>query len=463
MSHLKRRLILSITTLVLTLGIAVGAAAASSDRDQLFTRIRTVFEAVERYHKNGADLDTFFRGAVKGGLEALGDPHTNYFSPTEFSSFMESLNGNVTGIGVYLEQSGNYVVVAAPIKGSPAFRAGLQTGDRILEANGIPLVGATIEKAQLVIRGDAGTEVVLKIERPSEDRTFEVVITREVIHIPQVEFKLLDNGVGYLALTSFGSSADVEFFAAVNSLKEQGARSLVLDLRQNPGGYVNAAVSIAGAWVPAGEPVLHEVGKQNTTTLNSRGKLIDLPTAVLVDGGSASASEILAGAIQDYGQGTLVGTQTFGKGTVQQLMFMEDGGGLKVTVAEYLTAKRRHVDGKGLTPDHVVDLPKPDSSLARPMALKRLLTFNRVGLDVLDLQNRLQFLGYETDLDGVYGSKTENAVYRFRIDQKLGTAAAVDNAFVEKLNAQVAAKLADQEHNDVQLAKAIEVLTAAHK
>ncbi|MFZ5824930.1 MAG: S41 family peptidase [Bacillota bacterium] len=457
MSKVKRRILGLVTALVLVFGVAVSGAGATSNRDQVFGTIRSVFEIVETYHKNGADLDKFFKGAVAGGLEALGDPYTNYFSPPDFADFLNSLNGNVTGIGVYLDIEGNYVIVAAPIKGTPAFKAGLQTGDRILEANGIPLVGATIEKAGSIIRGEPGTEVVLKIERPAEGRTFEVTIVRALIHVPQVEYELLENGVGHLILNSFGGSASQEFFSAVKDLKEQGATSLVLDLRQNPGGYVSDAVSIASAWVPKGEPVMYELGKDEEVAQRSQGTLINLPTVVLVDGGSASAAEILAGAIQDYKAGTLVGTKTFGKGTVQQLLFMQNGDGMKVTIAEYFTGKRRKVDGVGLTPDYVVEAIQHDEALAKPYTLNRVLAPNRVGMDVLDLQYRLRFLGYEPETEGTYGGKTLQAVYQFRSKHRLPALPTVDSGFVKMLNQAVAEKL--RQKDDVQLKKAIELLT----
>lgn len=457
MFKLKRRILASVTALVLVLGITAGVAGATSNRDQLFGTIRSVFEIVEMYHKDGADLDRFFEGAVRGGLEALGDPYTNYFSPEDFAAFLDSLNGTLTGIGVYLELEGNYLIVAAPIKGSPAERAGLQTGDRILEADGVSLVGQPIEKASATIRGEAGTPVVLKIERPSENRTFEVTIIREEIQIPQVEYEMLEEGVGYLALTSFGGSATQEFYNAVRDLKAQGATSLVLDLRQNPGGYVTDAVAIASAWVPKGQPVMYEVGKNGRAVQRSQGTLINLPTAVLVDGGSASAAEILAGAIQDYDAGVLVGTQTFGKGTVQQILYMLDGSGMKVTVAEYLTGKERKVDGIGITPDHVVEPFKPDAALAKPFAPKRVLGLNRVGMDVMDLQQRLAFLGYDVEADGTFGGKTLNAVYHFRAQQRLPHVSVVDSDFVNALNKAVAEKLKSM--GDPQLQKAIELLT----
>jgi len=437
-----------------------GVAAAATDRDRLFSTIEAVFDIVESYHKDGADLETFIEGAIQGGLEALGDPYTKYFNAEDFDAFLESLNGTFSGIGAYLEQEGNYVIVAAPIKGSPAERAGLQTGDRFLEANGVPLVGESIEKAQAVIRGEPGTEVRLKMERPSENRTFEVTIVRETITIPDVEYEMLENNVGYLALMGFSNSAARDFYEAVDALKDQGATSLVLDLRQNPGGYVDMAVSIASAWVPKGEPVMYEVGKDGETVHKSQGKLINLPTVVLVDGATASAAEILAGAIQDYGAGVLVGTQTFGKGTVQQILFMTGGRGMKVTIAEYLTAKRNPVEDVGLTPDYVVEPFKLDPELARPMEFTRVLYSGRVGLDVLDLQKRLQFVGYAPEVDGVMGPHTMRAVEYFRLEEGLPVTQLVDADFIAALNERVAEVAREKAKADPQLEKAIELLLA---
>lgn len=454
----RRKIQVILVAVVSALLIHVGTASATTEHDSVFQTIRTIFEVVESYHKDGADLDKFFAGAVRGGLEAMGDPYTNYFPPQDFANFLDSLDGNVTGIGVYLEFVDDYVVVAAPIKGSPALRAGLQTGDRILEADGTTLVGGSIEKAQQLIRGEPGTNVLLKVERPSESRTFQVRITRETIHIPLVESKMLEQNVGYIAISSFGSSADTEFYAAVKELKEQGAASLVLDLRQNPGGYVGSAVSIAGAWIPSGAPVMYEVRKTSEERLTSPGNLIDLQTAVLVDGGSASASEILAGAIQDYNAGTLVGTRTFGKGTVQQMIFMSDRSGLKVTVAEYLTAKRRHVHGTGLIPDVVVEPNIPTLAFKQSFAPERLLSAGNVGLDVLDLQKRLAFLGYETELDGIMGSKTIKAIHYLAWDHGASPSGVVDSALVALLNQAVQAEVIRQSQVDIQLQKAIELL-----
>lgn len=456
---MRRKVIASAAAVVLGLSATVGGALALDQEDGMFSRIQTVYRLVQSYHKDGADLDTFVNGAIKGGLEALGDDYTNYFTAEEFGDFLNDLNGSFTGIGAYLEQDGNYVVVAAPIKGSPAARAGLATGDRILEANGTSLVGATTDKAVSLIRGEEGTTVTLKIERPLENRTFTLTITRAEITIPEVDSRMLEDGVGYIELASFGDDAVADFYKAVDELKAQGAKGFVLDLRQNGGGYLDAAIDIASAFVPKGQPVVYEVGKNGKDVHTSSGRLINLPVSVLVDGGTASASEILSGAIQDYGVGPLVGVKTFGKGTVQSILTLTGGaGGMKVTVAEYLTPKERHVHGIGLTPDYVVEQSKPDPERVAPMEFKRAMLLSTVGLDVLYLQYRLEDLGYNVDADGFYGNKTASAVKQFAEENGLDPEKGVDARFIEVLNEKVAEHLRTAQQEDVQLQKAVEVL-----
>jgi carboxyl-terminal processing protease len=454
----RGRLLIGALATLLLLGTSVGAAAALDAKDSLFERIRSVYDVVESWHKDGADAEKFTAGAIKGGLEALGDPYTNYYSEEDYGDFLESLNGNFSGIGAYLEQADSYVVISSPIKGTPAAAAGLQSGDRILEVNGTPMVGSTTDKAVSLIRGPEGTEVTLKIERTSEKRTFTVTVKRAQIRIPEVETKMLDGEVGYLQLSTFGDDAASSFYAGVEDLKSQGAKALVLDLRQNGGGYVNAAVDIASAFVPKGEPILWEVGKDGKSAFRSQGRLINLPTAVLVDGGSASASEILAGAIQDYDAAELIGVKTFGKGTVQQILSLSIGGGMKVTVAEYLTGKERHVDKIGLTPDWVVENPKPDLSRTEPMKLNRLLLPDDIGLDVLDLQNRLKDLGYKPETTGHLGRNTREAAAQFARDNGLSVDHAISDQFIKVLNEQVTANAKQQQQKDRQLERAVELV-----
>ncbi len=461
MKWTKRRFFAVGLTLALTLSLAVSAASAASQADELFDRIRTVFEVVQAWHKDGADLETFVEGAIEGGLQALGDPHTNYFSPEDYQAFLDSLNGTFSGIGAYLDLDGNYIVIRSPIKETPAHKAGLRPGDRILEADGVPLVGEPVEKAVQVIRGPEGTTVKLKIERPSEGRTFTVEITRAVIDIPEVESRMVAGHIGYIALTSFGDDVVTDFYKAVERVKLLGARGIILDLRQNGGGYLQAAVDVASAWVPKGEPVVWEVGKGGSKKARrSTGREIGMPVVVLVDGGTASASEIVAGALQDYGIAELVGVKTYGKGTVQQLLTLTDGSGMKVTVAEYLTPKERKVDGRGLTPDYYVEQPEPDPERTRPLAFERVIGAGMVGLDVLYIQQRLIDLGYNPEETGHFGLKSRQAAAQFAADNGLEFDGVIGRRFIEVLNERVAERAKAIAEEDAQLQQAIELMQA---
>jgi carboxyl-terminal processing protease len=455
----KRRSLLVLLLVLLLSFSVVGVSVAATSQDAWVKRLLDVYKIVEAQHLRGANLDTFMEGAIHGGLSTLNDPYTAYFNAEEWTAFLNSLDGSFSGIGAYLEESDPYVVISSPIKGSPAERAGLKPGDRLLEANGESLQGLTTEQVVTKVRGPAGTNVTLKVERPSEGRTFTVTITREVVSLPDLESKLLDGGIGYIALYTFGSNTDKQFWNAVADLKRQGARALVLDLRNNGGGYVDVAVSIAGGWVPEGEPVLTTKMRDGEDRELSPGGLINLPTAVLVNGGSASASEILAGAIQDWKAGTLVGEKTFGKGTVQQLLRLSDGAGLKVTIAEYLTAKGRRVDKIGLTPDVEVKAPEPAPEVLAPLKLEgKVIAPGHAGLNVLRLQQKLKFLGYQPEETGWFGHLTERALEAFARAEGLNPVPVADEAIVTRLNQAVVAKVAAVQKQDVQLETAVNLL-----
>lgn len=456
------RIWLALSGVLLVVLSTAGLAVAATSKQAWFDRLETVYEAVSKRHYKGVDLDTFMEGAIKGGLATLNDPYTDYFSAQDWSDFLGSLDGDFSGIGAYMDDDPNYVVIKSPIKGSPAEKAGLRAGDRVLKVDGVSMAGMPSEKAVTLIRGKAGTQVTLEIERPSENRIFTVTITRALISLPDLDYKMLDGGIGYLALYNFGSDTDTQFWKAVADLKQQGAKALVLDLRDNGGGYVEVAISIAGGWVPKGEPVLTTVEKSRRTIERSPGGLIELPTAVLVNGGTASASEILSGAIQDWKAGTLVGTQTFGKGTVQQLLSLESGEGLKVTIAEYLTAKGRHVDKVGLKPDVEVKPLEVSEQVLQPLDLgAQALVPNQTGLNVLRLQEKLQYLGYQGETTGWFGHLTERAVLAFKRAEGLkAVSGMVDKSTVDHLNAAVLAKAKQEASADRQLETAVNLLKA---
>lgn len=457
-----RRIWLALSGVLLLVLSTAGLAVAATSKQAWFDRLDRVYQVVSQRHYKGVDMDTFMEGAIKGGLATLNDPYTDYFNAKDWSDFLHSLDGEFSGIGAYMDDDPTYIVIKSPIKGGPAEKAGLQAGDRILKVDGVSMQGMPSERAITLIRGQAGTKVTLEIERPAEKRTFTVTITRAVISLPDVEYKLLDGGIGYLALYNFGSATDTEFWQAIADLKKQGAKALVLDLRDNGGGYVDVAVSIAGGWVPKGEPVLTTVEKDGKSVERSPGGLIQLPTAVLVNGGTASASEVLSGAIQDWKAGILVGTKTFGKGTVQQLLNLGSGDGLKVTIAEYQTSKGRRVDKVGLTPDVEVKPIDVSAQILQPLDLGNdALVPSQTGLNVLYLQQKLQYLGYQGETTGWFGNLTERAVLSFKRAEGLeALSPMVDKGLAGRLDAAVLAKAKKEAAADRQLETAVNLLKA---
>lgn len=455
------RLRIVLAGVLVVLLLAAVPLNAQEVRGDLFRTLESVINLVQVYHKDPIDRNTLLQGAVRGALAELKDPYTSYLTAEEYQEFTDGISGQVTGIGVHVDNVDQYIVVVSPIKGSPADKAGLLAGDRILEAEGVSLVGVPLEKAVKTIRGAPGSTVTLKIERPSEQRTFTLEIVRALIQIPIVEHELLPGNIAYIQIHSFSADSPQLFASAWRTMEEQGARGLLIDLRDNPGGYVTAVEAIASRFVPAGQPVIHTVGRGGTTETEvaGEGARIMVPTAVLVNKGSASASEILAGALQDYSAATLVGSQTFGKGTVQQLLTLSDGSVLKVTVAEYLTAQRRRVDKVGLTPDVKVEAFPSAPDRVRPMETKQVLTWGNTGLEILALQQRLNDLGYPAGPEnGYFGGALRTAVERFQADRKLTVTGMADRATLEQLNEAVKTRQAEIKKQDIQREKALEVL-----
>ena len=317
-------------------------------------------------------------GAVRGMIEfGLQDPYSGYLPPEQYGSALDDLSGEFSGIGAEVGME-NLVepddlaactvvtptcamVIVAPLAGSPAEAAGLRSGDQVLEIDGVSTVGESVSSLVYEVRGEAGTDVTLTIERDGVER--EITITRAVIDLQEVEAEMLDGGIGYIRLTTFTDRATGLFREELGSLIEQGASSLVFDLRGNPGGFITTAQGIASEFVPAGELLFTvESGEDVQRWESEPGGLAQtdaITVVVLVDVGSASASEIVAGALQDWGRAVVIGTTTFGKGSVQTIIPLTDGSGLRLTTAKYFTPKGRSIHGKGVTPDIIVEMPKP--------------------------------------------------------------------------------------------------------
>ncbi|MGB4417576.1 MAG: S41 family peptidase [bacterium] len=337
--------------------------AAQAIIDELGTMVDAYRLVKERYVQEVADRQ-LQQGAMEGLVEALEDPYSHYLSPENYKKLKIQVTGTFGGIGVIMTLwEGDIVIVDPPMPGSPAAAAGLQAGDIITSVDGRPLAGLTVDQAAELIRGPVGTEVDLGIRRGEE--TLEVTLVRDHIPIISVRSQMLEeeSGIGYLRISVFNEHTGQEVREALAALEKEGVRGLVLDLRRNPGGILKVAVEVAGLFLPAGEPVLHvrgRDGEEQSITTFDEPLCPHLPMVVLVDGGSASAAEILAGALQDTGRASLVGTRTFGKGSVQTIYPLGDDGAVRLTTALYITAGGHFIDKEGIQPDVTVEY-KPEA------------------------------------------------------------------------------------------------------
>ena len=308
------------------------------------------------------DDEKLLEGAMKGMADAIGDPYTVYMNQDEFVTFIESSKGSFYGIGAQLGIRDNNVTIIAPVEGSPAEKAGLKAGDIILKVDDYEVNELNTEAVVSRVRGEEGVPVTLTIKREGVEDPLEIKIVRAEIKTESVKGEILEDGIGYIQLTTFSDEeVSDKFVEKLNELKQQGMKKLILDLRGNPGGYLNECVEIASNFIPEGEVITYTIDKYDKKVISNSlgGDAIGMPLVVLVDGGSASASEVVTGALRDYEVATIVGTRTFGKGIVQQLRVLpNDMGGLKVTTSKYYTPNGENIHGTGIEPNIVVEIPQ---------------------------------------------------------------------------------------------------------
>ena len=308
------------------------------------------------------DDEKLLEGAMKGMADAIGDPYTVYMNQDEFVTFIESSKGSFYGIGAQLGIRDNNVTIIAPVEGSPAEKAGLKAGDIILKVDDYEVNELNTEAVVSRVRGEEGVPVTLTIKREGVENPLEIEIVRAEIKTESVKGEILEDGIGYIQLTTFSDEEVSDKFAEkLNELKQQGMKKLILDLRGNPGGYLNECVEIASNFIPEGEVITYTIDKYDKKVISNSlgGDAIGMPLVVLVDGGSASASEVVTGALRDYEVATIIGTRTFGKGIVQQLRVLpNDMGGLKVTTSKYYTPNGENIHGTGIEPNIVVEIPQ---------------------------------------------------------------------------------------------------------
>ena len=336
----------------------IGGYLAKMDDNELAATLKLfrVAEVVKIGYVENVSPETIITGGINGTVNALGDPYSQYMDAATYKDFSRMTKGSFGGVGLVLGSKENVITVVAPIESTPGDKAGIKTGDQIVKIDGKDTKDLTLEQTVNLIRGPEGSEVTLTINRAGEEvRDYHLV--RSNIEIKTVGGKMLDNGIGYIRLSMFNEHTGNDFSEKIEELAGQGMKGVILDLRNNPGGLLSESIKVANHFVPQG-PVVSVVRRDGTKQTHfSDGETTKYPVVILVNGGSASASEIVAGAVQDTGAGTLIGTKTFGKGTVQITMPLGDDSAVKLTVAKYATPNDRFIHGIGIVPDIIVEMP----------------------------------------------------------------------------------------------------------
>lgn len=360
--------------LLLGIGVTVGAHVYTSSTNQYLIispsgikqtaksdiltnktvkKIDELMSYIDLYYNDDYDEEDIRNAIYAGTLEGLGDPYSVYYTADEYKDMQINTSGNYYGIGAALSQDAKTkeVTISKVYEGTPAEEAGLKDGDQIIKVNDTESTSKELSALVQEIRGEEGTTVHLQVYRASNNKTFEIDVERKNVELPSITSKMLDGGIGYIQISEFQSKTDEQFKSALADLKKKGMKSLIVDVRSNPGGLINAASNILDQILPEGTVVYTEdkYGKREDYTSDSN--CLDCPIAVLVNENSASASEIFAGAIKDYNYGTLIGTKTFGKGIVQTVFPLEDGDAVKITTAKYYTPKGNYIHGVGIEPD----------------------------------------------------------------------------------------------------------------
>lgn len=328
-----------------------------------YFKLESIMQIAQRDFLYEADEDVMLVGALEGTLKALGDPYTQFLTKEAYEELMQDTQGTYEGIGVYITASDdNKIMIVAPIEDTPAEKAGLKTGDKIISINGTEFTAEEIDAAVKVMKGEPGTSVTLTVQRANSDGgqdVFDLVIKREKIRIKTVKPAMLGDDIGYIRISTFDMPTAGDFKAAFDTLKSKGMNKLIIDLRYNPGGMINSTVEISDLFMGEGIVTYTKTKSGEVEYFKSDKAMETLPIVLLINEGSASASEIMAGAMKDTKRAVLIGTKTFGKGIVQKVQsFGSDGEGIKMTVSEYFTPSGVNIHGIGIEPDIEVSLPE---------------------------------------------------------------------------------------------------------
>ncbi|OMP65686.1 lmo1851 family serine protease [Domibacillus epiphyticus] len=443
----------AVTTITLAFGdekaVEVGAPARSE-----FNKLYEAYDTIESQYFKDVDQEKLVNGAINGMIDALEDPYSDYMNKEEASQFHEDVSSSFQGIGAEVQEQDGFIMVVSPIKGSPAEKAGLKPNDMILSVDNKSIQGMSASEAVLLIRGEKGTKVKLEVQKAGSEKTQEITIVRDEIPIETVYSEIGDNKIAHIQITSFSEHTAEELTKALKDMEAKGMEGIVLDLRQNPGGLLDQAIKMANLFVPEGKNILQVENSNGEVQVFKAegGEKIKLPAAVLIDSGSASASEILAAALNESAGIPLFGEKTFGKGTVQSAEDFSDKSNLKLTTAKWLTPNGTWIHEKGIQPDSVVKLPEYASlSYINPESKLILETLSD---EVKTAEQMLTALGYDPGkADGYFDEHTESAIEEFQEESGIEPTGVLTGASTTKLMEQLRIKL---QENDTQLLKAIE-------
>ena len=339
--------------------------SAKSNNKDISNKLDKYREIIDKYYLGEVDESKLEEGAIKGYIEGLDDPYTEYISKDDMESYLDDTMGNFVGIGIYMIKNTKYdkIQVLSTIKGSPAENAGIQAGDLIVSVDGVEYKADDMTAVSNKIKGEEGTKVTVELLRGSENVKYE--LTRSKVKVNQVEGKVLSNDIGYIKFTSFDETTAEDFKKQYQELAKKNIKSLIIDLRNNGGGIVDQALEIADYIADKDSVLLYEVDKNNKETVRKAktDPIINMPIVILTNENTASASEILAGALKDLGKAKTVGTTTYGKGVIQQILKLNDGSGLKITIEEYQTPNKNKINKVGIEPDEKVELPDSVESI----------------------------------------------------------------------------------------------------
>jgi carboxyl-terminal processing protease len=443
-----------ITTFALAFGDEKVVTAGTERKE--FEKLYNAFDTIQDNYYKKIDENKLVNGAIDGMLQSLDDPYSDYMNEEEAANFHESISSSFEGIGAEIQEKDGYILIVSPLKGSPAEKAGLKPNDKVLSVDGKNIQGMSSTEAVLLIRGEKGTTVKLVVQRPGVTEPLNFSIVRDTIPIETVYGDMVTDKIAKVQITTFSENTSTELISILNDLQSKGMEALILDLRQNPGGLLNQAVSISSLFVPEGK-VLFKVEDRDGNIkeiMSEQKENPDIPLVVLIDKGSASASEILAGAVSESANVPLVGEKSFGKGTVQRAQDFSDGSNMKYTTEKWLTPEGNWIHEKGIVPDYEVALPEyANISFVDP---EQELKLSVASTQVKAAQQMLKALGFDPGReDGYFDEATQKAVIEFQQQNNIETTGILKGESTILLMENLRKLIND---NDPQVQKAVELL-----